>query len=79
MRPASRTSTISVCAIALVFRLTTNASFTTGFDSWSTSWPGDVRTKIATIGSSRNASATSAAATYATTSALLRTLLLASA
>jgi len=54
---------ISVCAIRLVFRLTTNASCTTGFPSCSTSSAGDVCAKIATIGRSRNVIATTAAPT----------------
>ena len=36
---------------------------TTGFESWSSSFPGDVWTKIPTIGSARNASVTTATAT----------------
>ncbi len=55
--------TISTCAITLVFRLTTKASLTTGFESCSSTLPGEVWTKIATIGSSRNASVTTATAT----------------
>ena len=47
----------------LVFRLTTNASLTTGFESWSSRLPGGVWTKIAAIGSARNASVTTAIAT----------------
>jgi uncharacterized protein CbrC (UPF0167 family) len=49
----------------LVLKLTTSASVTTGFESWSSRCCGDVCAKIATIGSSRNANATAAAATLA--------------
>src|SRR4051812_46279564 len=45
---------ISACAIRLVFRLTMNASRTTGLERWSSRWPGEVWAKIATIGSARN-------------------------
>ncbi len=38
--------------------LTTNASLTTGFESWWSRLPGDVWAKIATIGNARNASVT---------------------
>jgi hypothetical protein len=55
-------SRISACAIALVLRLTTKASLTTGFDSWWRSLPGVVWTKIPTIGRARNASVTTATA-----------------
>src|SRR5262249_43408807 len=43
--------------------LTTNASLTTGFESWSSSFSGEVWTKMPTIGSARNASVTPATAT----------------
>src|SRR5262245_33860354 len=63
---------MSSCAIRLVFKVTQSASTTTGFDSCSTSRPGDVCAKIATIGSARNVSATTDAATHATANAALR-------
>ena len=49
---------IKTCAITLVLRLTAKASLTTGFESWSSRFPGEVWTKIATIGKARNASVT---------------------
>ena len=52
----------SACAIALVFRLTTSASVTTGRESWATRSVGETRAKIATIGNSKKPSATAAAA-----------------
>ena len=56
--PKSRTS---ACAISVVLKLTMSASVTTGLESWSSSRPGETCTKIATIGRTRNASATAAA------------------
>ena len=56
--PASRTARSAPARSRVVLMLTTNASRTTGFESWSTRCAGEVRAKIATIGSSRNASAT---------------------
>ena len=51
---------IAACAIALVSRLTTSASVTTGFESWSTSRPGGSWVSSAASGSARNASASAA-------------------
>src|SRR5262252_7760187 len=47
----------------LVLSVTMKASRTTGFESWSSSFPGDVWTKMPTIGSSRKTSVTTVTAT----------------
>src|SRR4051812_3160033 len=52
---------MSSCATRLVSSVTRSASFTTGLPSWSTSSAGEVRRKIAAIGSSRKASVTTVA------------------
>ena len=65
-------SSTSACAIKVVLKLTISASVTTGLESWSISWPGGTWTKIASIGSARNASATAAARKYKKASRALR-------